>query len=107
LSHHARTLIVDQPEDHLDNAYVAGTLVQAIVKRRADSQLLFATHNANIPVLGNASRVFVLGSDGRRGFIKRCGPLDDPGIVEDISSLMEGGREAFAKRAAFYQLSVR
>jgi energy-coupling factor transporter ATP-binding protein EcfA2 len=103
LEHKDRVLIMDQPEDHLDNAFIVDTLLKAILNRGSDGQLLLSTHNANIPVLGNASRLFVMGSDGRRGFVERSGDLEDPSIVRAITSLMEGGAEAFERRARFYK----
>lgn len=96
------TLIVDQPEDHIDNAFITDTLIRAVVRRSNTDQIIFATHNANIPVLGNADRVVQLGSDGHRGHILFNAPLNDAASVSAISTLMEGGREAFEKRAAFY-----
>ena len=50
-------LVIDQPEDHLDNAYVVDTLVRSLQARSAHSQTIITTHNANIPVLGDASNV--------------------------------------------------
>lgn len=102
LEHKDRVLIVDQPEDHLDNAFVVETLVRAILNRGSEAQLILSSHNANIPVLGNAAKVIVMGSDGKRGFVDNTGPLDDPPIVEAITSILEGGAEAFARRAQFY-----
>jgi hypothetical protein len=64
--------------------------------------MIFSTHNANIPVLGNADRVILLGSDGTRGFVRHAGALDDPKSVDAITTVMEGGIEAFDKRAKFY-----
>ena len=105
LAHDDRTVIVDQPEDHLDNAFIVETVIKAIKARRR-GQIVFSTHNANIPVLGEASRVVVLGSDGRRGFVRHTGSLDDAASIQAITTIMEGGREAFEKRASFYGLSV-
>ncbi len=102
LSHTERVLIVDQPEDNLDNSFVADTLVKALRNRPSTSQLVFATHNPNVPVLGEADRVVFLTSDGKRGDVTHVGQLDDPQSVRAITDVMEGGREAFAKRAAFY-----
>ena len=102
LRHVDRLLIVDQPEDHIDNAFIADTLIKAILARPANSQLIFSTHNANIPVLGNADFVLQLGSDGRRGFPLVAAPLASAKVVQAISSIMEGGAEAFRRRAAFY-----
>jgi hypothetical protein len=97
-----RTLLLDQPEDHLDNAYLVENTVGRLRARSAKSQTIVVTHNANIPVLGEASRVFALDSDGRRGFIRKWGELSDLDVVESITNLMEGGRDAFDRRAAFY-----
>lgn len=55
-----RILIVDQPEDHIDNAFIADTLIKSILARPANGQLLFSTHNANIPVLGSATLSYSL-----------------------------------------------
>jgi energy-coupling factor transporter ATP-binding protein EcfA2 len=102
LGHKDRILIVDQPEDHIDNAFIVETLIRAISVRRESDQMIFSTHNANIPVLGNADRVIQLGSDGRRGFLVRAAELENADVVEAITAVMEGGAEAFNKRAEFY-----
>lgn len=96
------TLILDQPEDHLDNAFITSTLVKTL-QARSDGQYIFASHNANIPVLASADNVIVMASDGERGFVLHQGDLDDPAIVDSISRLMEGGSAAFKTRAAFYE----
>ncbi len=102
LRHTERLLIVDQPEDHIDNAFIAETLIKSILARPANGQLLFSTHNANIPVLGFADFVIQLGSDGRRGFPIVTGALADTRVVHAITSVMEGGAAAFRQRATFY-----
>lgn len=95
-------VVLDQPEDHIDNAFIADTLIKSIRDRASESQLIVTTHNANIPVLGEAEQVTLLHSDGRRGFVEFSVELDSDEAVDAISSLMEGGREAFKIRAAFY-----
>ncbi len=102
LRHTERVLIVDQPEDHIDNAFITDTLIVSVLARGPDSQIIFSTHNANIPVLGNADRVVQLGSDGRRGFPVLASNLDDPPVVNAITTVMEGGADAFKQRATFY-----
>jgi len=104
---HGRVLGFDQPEDNLDNAYIAETLVARLRTREADDQLLISSHNPNIPVLGEADHVVVLASDGRRGWVDHAGRLDDTATVTAITSLLEGGAEAFARRWAFYESSRR
>jgi ABC-type lipoprotein export system ATPase subunit/flagellar motility protein MotE (MotC chaperone) len=102
LEHKDRILIVDQPEDHIDNSFIVETLIKALLHRSSDAQIIFSTHNANIPVLGNADLVVHMGSDGRRGFVSAAAPLETPQVVESILSVMEGGVEAFKQRAGFY-----
>jgi ABC-type lipoprotein export system ATPase subunit/predicted nucleic acid-binding Zn-ribbon protein len=104
LAHHDRVLVVDEPEAHLDNAFVVSTVIRALRARHevSGAQFLFATHNANIPVLGEADEVVLLGSDGSRGFVRHEGPLDAAAIVDAVTTVMEGGRDAFEQRAAFY-----
>lgn len=102
LQHTERIIVLDQPEDHLDNAFIVGTLVQAIRSRSGSAQTVVATHNPNIPVLGGADWVGHLESDGERCFVHVAGHLDEGAIVESITTIMEGGREAFQRRAEFY-----
>jgi len=102
LQHNERIIVLDQPEDHLDNAFVVGTLVKAIRARGRAAQTIIATHNPNIPVLGGAERVAHLESDGDRCFVHVSGLLDDAEVVNSITNIMEGGREAFQRRAEFY-----
>jgi len=102
LAHKERVLIVDQPEDHIDNAFIASTLIKSVLGRDPTGQILFSTHNPNIPVLGNADRVIHFGSDGKRGYAICAGPLNSDDIVESISTVMEGGAEAFSRRSSFY-----
>ncbi len=102
LRHTDRILIVDQPEDHIDNAFIADTLIVSILARDPESQIIFSTHNANIPVLGNAEKVVQLASDGKRGFPVLASDLNDPSVVDAITTIMEGGAEAFKRRAEFY-----
>jgi ABC-type Mn2+/Zn2+ transport system ATPase subunit len=102
LEHQDTVLVVDQPEDHIDNAFIVDTLISSIRRRADSSQIVLTTHNANIPVLGKASEVIHLNSDGTRGYIVNEGKLDSPDIVEAISNVMEGGKQAFKRRADFY-----
>ncbi len=103
LSEQKRTLILDQPEDHLDNAFLVTNIVSGLRARREHgAQTIVATHNANIPVLGSADNVVVLKSDGKSGSVDVQGAFDDDEIVDRVTRLMEGGRDAFARRSTFY-----
>lgn len=103
LSERMRALILDQPEDHLDNAYLVENVVTGMIERTsAEVQTIVATHNANIPVLGSAQQVIVLQSDGVRGSVAVTGGYDEIEVVKSITSIMEGGKEAFERRSDFY-----
>ncbi len=102
LQHRNRTLVIDQPEDHLDNSFITNTVIRSLQARSGNSQLIISTHNANIPVLGNADLVVELTSDGRNGFVETAKPLEHEESVAAISNIMEGGRGAFLTRARFY-----
>ena len=100
LTQSERPLLIDQPEDNLDNAFVYDTIVKALRTVRGSRQVIFVTHNPNIPVLGEAERVFVFSSDGRHGTLKQVGTVDD--CKDQIERILEGGREAFLQRKARY-----
>ncbi|WP_151742574.1 AAA family ATPase [Acinetobacter seifertii] len=103
LSHSDKIIIVDQPEDHIDNAFITSTLIKSL-KNNKNNQIVFSTHNPNIPVLGEAINVIHLESDGVNGYVKASGSLYDIEIIDSISTVMEGGKAAFAKRAEFYRV---
>jgi DNA repair ATPase RecN len=94
-------LIFDQPEDDLDNAFIFSTLIGRICKLKSQRQLIFVTHNANIPVLGDAETVVVMTMHGPR---KAEPPVqgDVDVVKESILLLLEGGREAFMLRQQRY-----
>jgi len=98
-----RILVIDQPEDHLDNEYIARTLIKSISQRAEKVQTILSSHNANIPVLGNANTVINLESNGRKGFVKCQGAIDSSEIKDVIESIMEGGKQAFQTRSDFYK----
>ncbi|MBW7950023.1 MAG: AAA family ATPase [Pseudorhodoplanes sp.] len=95
-----RPLLIDQPEDNLDNAFVYDTIVKNLREAKGSRQLIFVTHNPNIPVLGEAERVFVFTSDGRHGAVSHVGTVDD--VKGQIEHLLEGGKEAFVLRMQKY-----
>ncbi|MDM8083317.1 AAA family ATPase [Cellulomonas cellasea] len=98
-----RIVILDQPEDHLDNQFLVDRIVTSLVARTNDgAQSIVATHNPNIPVLGGATQVAHLSSDGSQGLVDVKGPFDALPVVQVITTLMEGGRRAFELRARFY-----
>jgi len=93
-------LIIDQPEDNLDNHFIYETVVNTIRRLKSKRQMIFITHNANIPVLAEADLVMVLNSDGKIGFIEKQGTVDQ--CRDSIVDLLEGGEEAFELRRKRY-----
>ena len=93
-------LLVDQPEDNLDNRFIFDTVVASIQKVRGSRQMIFVTHNPNIPVLGDAEKVVVLKSDGMNATKQKEGTVDD--CKNEIVMLLEGGEEAFKRRKERY-----
>ena len=96
-----KPLLVDQPEDNLDNRFISQTVVENLRKVKTRRQLIFVTHNPNIPVLGDAEKVFVLESDGRAARLVKSGPVD--ACKSEIVTLLEGGEEAFKQRKERYR----
>lgn len=93
-------LLIDQPEDNLDNRFIFECVVGSIQAMKARRQLVFVTHNPNIPVLGDAERLFVLESDGVNARLANQGTVDE--CKGDILTLLEGGEEAFRRRQSRY-----
>lgn len=94
-------LIVDQPEDDLDNAFVSEKLIERLRYLSHRRQLIFVTHNANIPVLGDADCVVVMEMDGPRK-ARPCQHGSVEAMREPIIQLLEGGKEAFKSRQEKY-----
>jgi ABC-type lipoprotein export system ATPase subunit len=101
----ANPLLIDQPEDNLDNRFIFQTVVRKIEQARQTRQLVFITHNPNIPVLGEAGQVAVMESDGDHGCVATSGDVDD--CREQIITLLEGGAEAFRQRGNRYKISKK
>jgi hypothetical protein len=97
-------LIMDQPEDNLDNAFIAERIVTQLRDAKTERQFLFATHNANIPVFGDAEWIGIFSSDGSHAQMpaEAQGSIDMPAIRERVAEILEGGREAFSQRKEKY-----
>lgn len=96
-----RPLLIDQPEEHLDNRFIFNELVPAFRSAKRRRQILIATHNANLVVNTDAEQIIVAESDA--GLIKySCGAIEDSSIRDKITQLLEGGELAFKKREEKY-----
>jgi energy-coupling factor transporter ATP-binding protein EcfA2 len=106
LSHGNEPLIIDQPEDDLDNALIYDLIVKQIHENKNRRQLIIVTHNPNIVVNGDAELIHVLKYEGGQVQIDRQGGTDESNIREAICTIMEGGRQAFEKRYKRMTLEV-
>ena len=97
-------LIMDQPEDNLDNAFIAERIVQELRVAKTERQFLFATHNANIPVFGDAEWIGVCAVSGDHAEMpeEAQGSIDIPAIRDHAAGVLEGGKEAFMQRREKY-----
>lgn len=95
-------LLIDQPEDDLDNRFIADDIVPKIKEQKQKRQFLFATHNANVPVLGDADLIVGLVFEDNRIQAKTSGALETPAVHQLVEKILEGGKEAFARRRAKY-----
>jgi DNA repair exonuclease SbcCD ATPase subunit len=101
-------LVVDQPEDDLDNRFITNGVVPRLKEEKRRRQFIFATHNANIPVLGDAELIVGLTASGEAGQGKaklpseHMGSIDTLLVRELVEEVLEGGKDAFEMRRRKY-----
>lgn len=97
-------LIIDQPEDDLDNNFIYKGVVRHLRELKGKRQIIASTHNANVPVLGDAELIVVLENDGDHGrpSDSGVGSLDDRTIRSLAENILEGGPAAFNARQHLY-----
>ncbi len=93
-------LIIDQPEDNLDNKYIADAIHKIIKLKKDYRQMIFVTHNPNIPVLSGAEFNLFLDYSAKKSVIDVRGTIDQ--VKSNILTLLEGGEEAFNLRKEIY-----
>jgi ABC-type cobalamin/Fe3+-siderophores transport system ATPase subunit len=96
-------IIIDQPEDDLDNQTIYEDVIKLIREMKPSVQFIFATHNPNIPVLGDAEQIHSC-SFADENINVQSGGLDDIEQQKRIVKIMEGGKEAFERRKEIYQI---
>jgi hypothetical protein len=98
-------LIIDQPEDNLDNAMVGETLTRILADLKERRQIIVCTHNPNIVVGGDAEQVVVLDAPAAHAAeVVHTGSIDDTEIIDAVLTVMEGGRDAFIARRKRYRV---
>ena len=121
-------ILIDQPEDDLDNRSIYNLLIDFIKKKKVNRQIIVVTHNANIVLGADADEVIVANQDGidsakkeyrfeyRSGSIENNSPvytsngkidrgiLNEKGIQQHICGILEGGKIAFEQRKNKYHI---
>ena len=105
LSDGTNPLILDQPEDDLDNHLITELVVERLKKCKEHRQIIVVTHNANIPVNGDAELIIAMNSESKGIEIYNKGTLEEENVKKEICDVMEGGERAFKMRANRYSLS--
>lgn len=96
-------LLIDQPEDNLDNNFIANELVPLLRSVKKVRQIIMATHNANLVVNTDSDQIIVACIDNKEdGSPYNSGGIENPEINENIKNILEGGEVAFRKREQKY-----
>jgi predicted metal-dependent phosphoesterase TrpH len=100
-----KPLVVDQPEDELDHSFITQDIVEGIRAIKSGRQIIVATHNPNIPVLGDAELVLRLAKQPAHQVcrILAQGALEKEDVLPHVLAL-EGGKDAFERRRQRYGL---
>ena len=98
LAHGEEPLVLDQPEDDLDNHLIYDLVVQQMRQNKMRCQLIVATHNPNIVVNGDAEMLHALDFKAGQCVVHQSGSLLQNAMREEVCRVMEGGREAFKRR---------
>ena len=98
LGYGVEPIILDQPEDDLDNALIYELLVRRLREQKAQRQIIVVTHNPNIVVHGDAELVMSLDTKNGEAAVVCSGGLQERKVRDEICRVMEGGRDAFQAR---------
>lgn len=102
LSYGDTPLILDQPEDDLDNRLVYDLIVDRLKKVKEKRQLIVVTHNANIPVNGDAEYIISMDTESKMLKVLHEGTVESVAIKKEICDVMEGSEQAFNMRSKRY-----
>lgn len=98
-----KPLLIDQPEDNLDNSYIYENLVQSLIKEKSKRQVIIATHNSTIVTNAKAECIIVMESDNERAWVKRIGYPYEKRMISLILKYLEGGEASFRHKEFVYQ----
>ena len=95
-------LVIDQPEDDLDNAFIASSIVGTLRRVKERRQVILVTHNANIAVLGDSELILPMQRESDCGKTCDCGSIDAEATRGQVIGILEGGSNAFKRRREMY-----
>ena len=98
----SRPLVIDQPEDELDNRFLFKTVLPTLKKLKGRRQVILATHSTNVVVNGDADMVIQLEATASRGRVACSGAIEEPAVRDAIVRTVDGGEEAFRLRRQKY-----
>ena len=98
LSYGSEPLLLDQPEDDLDNELIYEMIVEQLRETKSKRQIIVVTHNANIVVNGDAEMVLALRVANGQTHVHSPASIQSHGIREKICDILEGGQWAFEQR---------
>lgn len=119
-------ILIDQPEDNLDNRTIYELLCKMIKKKKRERQIIIVSHNANLVVATDTENIIVANQEGQdslveagryrfeyvNGSLEHSFPKDEKitkvlhqqGIKEHVCDILEGGDEAFKQREKKYSI---
>ncbi len=95
-------LVIDQPEDDLDNAFIFSSIVTTLRAIKERRQVILVTHNANIAVLGDSELILPMCRENDYGKTKDRGSIDTAVTKRCVMDILEGGPDAFLRRKEMY-----
>ena len=98
LSYGDEPLLLDQPEDDLDNELIYGLIVKQLRDTKSKRQVIIVTHNANIVINGDAEMVFPLHIVCTETRVRQDGNIQEKKVRDAICNIIEGGETAFEQR---------
>ncbi|MCU6791910.1 hypothetical protein OB236_07205 [Paenibacillus sp. WQ 127069] len=101
-SHDNTPLIIDQPEDNLDNQYIYKNLVKSLRLIKNSRQVIIVTHSSTIVTNADAEQVIVLESDNNKGWVEKSGYPSNAVIMKHIINYLEGGEPSFKHKMDMY-----
>lgn len=102
-----RILLIDQPEDHLDNKNIDSNIVQKIIKMKENNtlpQLILVTHNANVSISADSENIIIANKENNICKYKNSG-IENDSFVADVCKILEGGPDALKRRGMKFSVS--